>query len=71
MRQTEFSLTACDPNTLTVAQLMQDAVTTGTPGTDGSTLAILMTRRNFGSLPIVDSDGTLLASSPSTTSCRR
>ncbi len=60
MRQTEFFLTASDPTTLTVGQLMQDAVTTGTPRTDGATLAGLMTRRNFGSLPIVEADGTLV-----------
>ncbi len=60
MRQTEFSLSACDPKTLTVGQLMQDAVTTCTPRTDGSTLASLMTRRNFGSLPVIESDGTLV-----------
>jgi len=60
MRQTEFSLSACDPKTLTVGQLMQDAVTTCTPRTDGSTVAGLMTRRNFGSLPVVESDGTLV-----------
>jgi CBS domain-containing protein len=60
MRQTEFYLAACDPKTLTVEQLMQDAVTTCTPRTDGSTLASLMTRRNFGSLPVVESDGTLV-----------
>ena len=60
MRQTAFYLSACDPTTLTVGQLMQDAVTTCTPRTDGSTLASLMTRRNFGSLPVVESDGTLV-----------
>jgi CBS domain-containing protein len=60
MRQTEFSLSACDPKTLTVGQLMQDAVTSCTPRTDGSTLASLMTRRNFGSLPVIESDGTLV-----------
>ena len=60
MRQTEFYVSACDPKTLTVGQLMQDAVTTCTPRTDGSTLASLMTRRNFGSLPVVESDGSLV-----------
>ena len=60
MRQTEFSMNACDPKTLTVGQLMQDAVTTCTARTDASTLASLMTRRNFGSLPVVESDGTLV-----------
>ncbi len=60
MRQTEFYMTACDPKTLTVGQLMQDAVTSCTPRTDVSTIASLMTRRNFGSLPVVEQDGTLV-----------
>jgi CBS domain-containing protein len=60
MRQTEFHLSACDPKTLTAAQLMQDAVTTCTPHTDLSTIASLMTRRSLGSLPVVDQDGTLV-----------
>ena len=60
MRQTEFYMTACDPKTLTVGQLMQDAVTSCTPRTDVSTIASMMTRRNFGSLPVVEQDGTLV-----------
>ena len=60
MRQTEFYMTACDPKTLKVAQLMQDAVTTCTPRTDVSTIVSVMTRRNFGSLPVVEQDGTLV-----------
>ena len=60
MRQTEFYLSACDPKTLTVAQLMQDAVTTCTPHADLSTIASLMTRRSLGSLPVVEQDGTLV-----------
>jgi len=60
MRQTEFLMAGCDPKTLTVGQLMQDAVTTCTPRTDGSTIASMMTHRNFGSLPVVESDGTLV-----------
>jgi CBS domain-containing protein len=60
MRQTEFFMAACDPKALTVGQLMQDAVTTCTPRTDASTIAGMMTRRNFGSLPVVESDGTLV-----------
>ena len=39
---------------------MQDAVTSCTPRTDVSTIASLMTRRNFGSLPVVEQDGTLV-----------
>jgi CBS domain-containing protein len=60
MRQTEFFLKACDPKTLTVGQLMQDAVTRCTTRTDVSTIAHMMTHRNFGSLPVVEEDGTLV-----------
>lgn len=60
MRQTEFFLKACDPKTLTVGQLMQDAVTRCTPRTDALTLAHMMTHRNFGSIPIVEEDGALV-----------
>jgi len=60
MRQTEFFLKACDPKTLTVGQLMQDAVTRCTARTDAATIAHLMTHRNFGSLPVVEEDGTLV-----------
>ena len=60
MRQTEFFMGACDPKTLTVAQLMQDAVFSCGPRTTASTLAHLMTHRNFGSLPIAEEDGTLV-----------
>lgn len=60
MRQTDFFIGACDPKTLTVGQMMQDAVTTCTPRTDASTIASMMTRRNFGSLPVVEQDGTLV-----------
>lgn len=60
MRQTEFFMKACDPKTLTVGQLMQDAITRCTPRTDALTIAHLMTHRNFGSLPVVDQDETLV-----------
>lgn len=60
MRQTEFFLKACDPKTLTVGQLMQDAVTRCTSRTDALTIAHMMTHRNFGSLPVVEEDGTLV-----------
>lgn len=60
MRQTEFFLKACDPKTLTVGQLMQDAVTRCTPRTDALTLTHMMTHRNFGSIPIVEEDSTLV-----------
>lgn len=60
MRQTELYLKACDPKTLTVGQLMQDAVTRCTARTDAATIAHLMTHRNYGSLPVVDEEGTLI-----------
>ena len=60
MRETEFFLKACDPKTLTVGQLMQDAVTQCTARTDAATIAHLMTHRNYGSMPVVDEEGTLV-----------
>lgn len=60
MRQTEFLCKACDPKTLTVRQLMQDAVFTCTAQTDCLTVSRIMTRHHFGSLPVVDKDSTLL-----------
>jgi CBS domain-containing protein len=60
MRETEFYLKACDPKTLTVGQLMQDAVTQCTARTDAATIAHLMTHRNYGSVPVVDAEGTLI-----------
>jgi CBS domain-containing protein len=60
MRQTEFFLAACDPKTLTVGQLMQDAVTRCTTRTDALTITHMMTHRNFGALPVVEEDGTLV-----------
>ena len=60
MRQTEFYMKGCDPKTLTVGQLMQDAITQCTTRTDAATIAHLMTHRNFGSLPVVEDDGMLV-----------
>ena len=60
MRQTEFFMKACDPKTLTVGQLMQDAVTRCSSRTDAMTIAHMMTHRNFGSVPVVEEDGTLV-----------
>jgi len=60
MRQTEFYLKSCDPKSLTVGQLMQDAITQCTTRTDAATIAHLMTHRNFGSLPVVEDDGMLV-----------
>jgi CBS domain-containing protein len=60
MRQTEFLQRACDPKTLKVGQLMQDAVFTCAPGTDCLTVGRLMTQHRFGSLPVVDKDRILI-----------
>ncbi len=60
MRQTECFMKGCDPKTLTVGQLMQDAVTRCTSRTDALTIAHMMTHRNFGSLPVVEEDGMLV-----------
>ncbi|HJR76897.1 MAG TPA: CBS domain-containing protein [Nitrospiraceae bacterium] len=60
MRQTEFLSKAGDPKTLTVCQLMQDAVFTCGPRMDCLTVSRLMTRHHFGSLPVVDEHRTLL-----------
>jgi CBS domain-containing protein len=60
MRQTEFLRKACDPKTLMVGQLMQDAVFTCGPHTDCLTVSRLMTRHHFGSLPVVTEDRTLV-----------
>jgi len=60
MRQTEFLAAACDPKTLTVGQLMQDAVFTCGSRTDALTISRMMTQRSFGSLPVVEEDRTLV-----------
>jgi CBS domain-containing protein len=60
MRQTEFLGAACDPKTLTVGQLMQDAVFTCGTRADALSISRMMTQRNFGSLPVVEEDRTLV-----------
>ncbi|MGH7183916.1 MAG: CBS domain-containing protein [Nitrospiraceae bacterium] len=60
MRQTEYLAADCDPKTLTVGQLMQDAVFTCGSRADALSISRMMTQRNFGSLPVVDEDRTLV-----------
>ena len=60
MRLAEYMAKACDPKTLTVHQIMEDAVFTCTPGTAGVTVAQVLTERNFGSVPVVTEDKTLV-----------
>ena len=51
---------ACDPKTLTVRQIMEDAVFTCGPKTAGIAVAQILTEKNFGSVPVVGEDRTLL-----------
>ena len=60
MRRTDYLVKATDPKTLTVADLMEDAVATCAPHTDGLALARVMTEQGFGSLPVVNQDRTLV-----------
>ena len=60
MRKTEFLGTACDPKSLTMGQLMQDAVFTCGTRADALSISGMMTQRNFGSLPVVEEDRTLV-----------
>lgn len=60
MRRAEYMCEACDPKTLTVRQIMEDAVFTCSPKTAGITVAQLLTDRNFGSVPVVDEGKTLV-----------
>jgi CBS domain-containing protein len=60
MRAAEYFTNARDPKTLTVRQVMQDAVFSVSPDTKGITIAEIMTDRNFGAVPVVGEDRTLL-----------
>jgi len=60
MRRSEYIAARCDPKTLMAAQLMQDAVITCSPRTSALRIALLMTDRHIGSLPVVDEHKTLL-----------
>lgn len=60
MRATEYMVKACDPKTLTVHSLMQDAVYTVGPQTTGVRIADILSEHGFGSVPVVDDEWTLL-----------
>ena len=60
MRRAEYMAKACDPKTLTVRQIMEDAVFTCSPLTVGVAVAKMLTDRNFGSVPVVDENRTLV-----------
>lgn len=60
MRATEYMVKACDPLSLTVHSLMQDAVYTVGPETTGARIADILSEHGFGSVPVIDRDRTLL-----------
>lgn len=60
MRLAEYMAKACDPKTLTVHLIMEDAVFTCAPKTTGVAVAQVLTERNFGSVPVVQEDKTLV-----------
>lgn len=60
MRRTEYFANARDPMTVTVPQLMEDAVVTVAPQTNARAIAELLSDGGFGSVPVVDGDRTLV-----------
>lgn len=60
MRAAEHFVNTHDPKTLTVRQVMEDAVYTVSPDTKGIAIAEIMTDRNFGAVPVVEKDSTLV-----------
>lgn len=59
MRATEFFVRACDPKVLVVRQIMEDAVVKVSPTSSAMVVAELLSEHNFGSVPVVEADGTL------------
>ena len=60
MRKTEHFTSAHDPKTLTVRDVMEDAVVTVSPQAKGYTIARLMADGDVGSVPVVEEDLTLV-----------
>ena len=58
MRATEYFVHACDPKTLIVRQIMEDAVVTVSPASSAMVVAELLSEHNFGSVPVTETDGT-------------
>ena len=59
MRATEYFARGCDPNTLVVRQIMEDAVVTTHPTSSAMAVAELLSEQSFGSVPVIDGEGTL------------
>ncbi len=60
MRLAQYFEHAYDPKTLTVRQIMEGAVCTVSPETRGIAIAEIMAERNFGAVPVVERDSTLV-----------
>lgn len=60
MRLAQYFEHAYDPKTLTVRQVMEGVVLTVGPETRGIAIAEIMAERNFGAVPVVECDSTLV-----------
>lgn len=60
MRKAAYFTRPRDPQTLTVRDVMEDAVLTVSPQAKGSAIADILVERNFGSVPVVEEDRTLV-----------
>ena len=60
MRLAQYFEHTYDPRTLTVRQIMEGAVLTVGPETRGIVIAEIMAERNFGAVPVVERDSTLV-----------
>ena len=59
MRATEYFARGCNPDSLVVRQIMEDEVVTTSPTSSAMTVAEILSEHSFGSLPVVEKDGTL------------
>lgn len=59
MRATEYFVHGCDPKTLVVRQIMEDAVVRVSPTSSVMAVAELLSEHHFGSVPVAEPDGTL------------
>lgn len=60
MRKAAYFTSTRDPQTLTVRQVMEDAVCTVSPQAKGSAIAHIVGERHVGSVPVVEEDRTLV-----------
>ena len=60
MRKAAYFTRTRDPKTLTVRDMMEDAVFTVSPQAKGSAIADILAEQNVGSVPVVEEDRTLV-----------